>query len=303
MLQTRRRRRDVREYHGGRVGNELVADRADADEGREPGRAKSSGCLDLRRNAERVSKLRVEKPKGNLARLASEPGWGWQDFHGDYLCGRLINGVTMDKSTRRGFLATAGALAGTALLPHMAEAEQAPQGWDLSFVDRFTGKHKQVFDIMEPGLGLVVIKNWLNAWESVYGLKHPDVNAIAGIAGKGFVINANDEAYAKFPIGELFQVTDAATGKPALKNPFMDGGQGMMAGAGVRPLQARGVTFWMCNNALNAVAGRIATAVKRQQPEVYTELRAMLNPGVILVPAHTMLVGIVQEKGFTYEVV
>ena len=208
----------------------------------------------------------------------------------------------MDQSTRRGFLATAGALAGAALLPDVAEGGQAAQGWDLSFVDRFTGKHKQVFDIMDQNLGLVVIKNWLNAWESVYGLKHPEVNAVAGIAGKGFAINASDEAYAKFPIGELFAV-NGPDGKPALKSPFLDGGTGMMAGAGVRPLQARGVTFWMCNNALNAVAGRIANAVKREQPAVYAELKGLLNPGVILVPAHTMLVGIVQEKGFTYEVV
>jgi hypothetical protein len=59
----------------------------------------------------------------------------------------------------------------------------------------------------------------------------------------------------------------------------------------------------MCNNALNAAAGRIAASVQRPQPEVYQGLRAGLNPGVLLVPAHTMLVGIVQEKGFTYEVV
>jgi hypothetical protein len=77
----------------------------------------------------------------------------------------------------------------------------------------------------------------------------------------------------------------------------------MFAGAGVKPLQDRGVLFWMCNNALNVAAGRIATAVQKPQAEVYQELRAGLNPGVMVVPAHTMLVGIVQEKGFTYEVV
>jgi hypothetical protein len=209
----------------------------------------------------------------------------------------------MKTSSRRGFLSTVGALAGTSLvLPEFAEGMQAPQGWDLSFVDRYTGKHKQVFDIMDTGLGLVVIKNWLDAWESVYGLKDPDVNAIAGIAGKGFVINASDALFASLPIGRLFAVNDA-DGNPAQKSPFLDGGQGMMAGAGVRPLQARGVTFWMCNNALNAVSARIAAAVQRPQPEVYQEVRAGLNPGVIVVPAHTMLVGMVQEKGFTYEVV
>jgi hypothetical protein len=59
----------------------------------------------------------------------------------------------------------------------------------------------------------------------------------------------------------------------------------------------------MCNNALNNVSGRIAAAVQRPQAEVYQEVRAGLNPGVIVVPAHTMLVGIVQENGFAYEAV
>jgi hypothetical protein len=201
----------------------------------------------------------------------------------------------MENPSRRNFITSVGALAGVSLLPEVAEATQAPQGgWDLSFVDRFNGKHKQVFDLMDTNLALIVIKNWLDAWESVYGLKHPDVNAIAAIAGKGFVINASDALYTKFPIGRVFNVNDPATSQPVTKSPFV---------AAATALQARGVVFWMCNVALNNVAGRIANAIQRPQPEVYQELRAGLNPGVIVVPAHTMLVGIVQEKGFTYEVV
>jgi len=210
----------------------------------------------------------------------------------------------MDTSSRRGFLTSVGVLAGASLLPNVVEAAQAPQGgWDLSFIDKLNGKHKQVFDVMDTTIGLVVVKNWFEAWQAVYGLKHPDVNAIVGIAGKGFPINVSDALYEKFRIGELWQVNDA-TGKPALKNPWLAGDRpGMQAGAGVKPLQDRGVVFWMCNFALNNAAGRIATAIQRPQPEVYQELRAGLNPGVIVVPAHTMLLGVAQENGFTYEVV
>ena len=180
-------------------------------------------------------------------------------------------------------------------LPEVAEATQAPQGgWDLSFLDKLTGKHRQVFDIADLDLGLVVVKNWLDAWESVYGLKHPDVNAVVGIAGKGFAINAGDALYEKFPIGEMWKVNDPSTGKPATRNMHL---------ANVKALQARGATFWMCNNALNNVSNRLANATQRPQPEVIKELVAGLNPGVIIVPAHTMLLGIAQEKGFSYEVV
>src|SRR5687767_15537965 len=127
----------------------------------------------------------------------------------------------MRKSSRRGFIASVGAMAGASLVPEVSAATQSPQGWDLSFVDRFNGKHKQVFDLMDKDLALIVIKNWLDAWEEVYGLKHPEVNAIAAIAGKGFAINASDELYAKFPIGQLYSVNDPATGQPATKNPWI----------------------------------------------------------------------------------
>ena len=76
----------------------------------------------------------------------------------------------MDNPTRRGFLTSVGALAGASLLPEVAGAAQTPQGWDLSFVDKFNGKHKQVFDLMDTSIALAVVKNWLDAWESVYGL-------------------------------------------------------------------------------------------------------------------------------------
>lgn len=206
------------------------------------------------------------------------------------------------KSSRRTFLSSVSALAGASLLPELA-GSQAAQNWDMSFLDRMTGKHRQVFDFSDLDVGLVVVKNWVDAWESVFGLKHPDVNAMVGIAGQGFPVNATDEMYAKYPIGQLWKVNDPATGKPAVRNPFVAGdGRGAFAGAGVRPLQSRGVAFWMCNNALQSVAARISGATQRPQPELYQEIRSTgLLPGVIVVPAHTMMVGICQERGFTYE--
>ena len=195
---------------------------------------------------------------------------------------------------RRGFLAGLGALA--AITPRFRLEAQAPQGWDMSWLDRLTGKHKQVFDIGDFEVGLRVVMNWLDAWQSVYGLRHPEVNAIVGIASQAYPLNATDEMYAKFPIGEMWKVTDPATGKPAVRNIFADGGNSR-----VKPLQARGAIFWMCNNALNNIAGRMGDAVKRPQAEIFAELKAGLLPNVILVPAHTMLLGMCQERGCTYE--
>lgn len=210
----------------------------------------------------------------------------------------------MSDSSRRGFLASVSALAGAAaVLPHVGATEHAPaQDWDMSWLDRLTGRHKQVFDFSNLEIGLVVVKNWLDAYETVYRMKAPQVNAVVGIGGHAFPVNASDALFEKFPIGEQWKVTDPATGKPAMRNTFLDGvATPPFTGAAVRPLMARGAIFWQCNNALMAVAGQLAAAVKRPQPEVYEELKAGLNPGVILVPAHTMLIGLCQERGCSYE--
>lgn len=200
---------------------------------------------------------------------------------------------------RRGFLATLSAFAGVAAIrPRVGLHAQAAQGWDMSWLEGLTGKHKQVFDVSDFDIGLRVVMNWLDAWQNVYGLKHPDINAVVGIAGHAFPINANDEMYRKYPIGEMWKVTDPDTGKPATRNIFAEGSAGK-----VRPLQARGVTLWMCNNALLNISGRIGTAVGKPAAEVYTDLRGGLLSGVILVPAHTMLLGLCQERGCTYEAV
>jgi hypothetical protein len=42
-------------------------------------------------------------------------------------------------------------------------------------------------------------------------------------------VNASDELYQKFPIGDLWKINDPATGKPALRNPYLAGDKGMAA--------------------------------------------------------------------------
>lgn len=178
----------------------------------------------------------------------------------------------------------------------------APAKWDLSWLFGLKGKHRQVFSVgqLAGHYPMQVVTNWLNAHEEVFGLKPPDVNAVVGIS-VSFPVNAVDALWAKYELGRRWELKDPQTGAWATRNIYLDHMPAGKGETGVRPLQARGVLFWQCNNALNAVAHELAHDTEQSFDDVRQELMAGLNPGVRLVPAHTMVLGLAQERGFAYE--
>jgi hypothetical protein len=216
---------------------------------------------------------------------------------------------------RRPFLGTLASLAGIAAVDpgsalaathaeHGSGSAATPGTWDLSWLDTLKGKHRQVFAAGAGGpMSMVVATNWLDAHEEVFGLKPPAVNAIIGISVRAFPVNCADALWAKYELGRRFEIKDPATGAWATHNVFLDQ-VAEFAGwkvVGVRPLQAREVIFWQCNNALTGHANRFAHEMQLDPKQVREELIAGLNPGVKVVPAHTMALGLAQEHGFAYE--
>ncbi|MEP6691863.1 MAG: hypothetical protein ABJD07_11965 [Gemmatimonadaceae bacterium] len=206
---------------------------------------------------------------------------------------------------RRTFLGTLGALAGLAIVrPRDAHATvvsragadaAAQNGWDLTWLDALTGKHKQVFDFgadLSKGSPTRVVRNYLNAHRDVYGLNPPQVNTVVGIARAQFPVNVGDAAWVKYKLGERWKVKDPKTNDWSQHNLFIDD---------VKELQARGTLFWQCNNALAGISHDIADDMKVPFETVRADIIASFNPGVRLVPAHTMALGLCQERGCTYE--
>ena len=221
--------------------------------------------------------------------------------------------MSNDNSPRRSFIAAVAAAAGaTALAPLLsgklgrldaAEAPVAP--WDLSWLDQLKGKHRQVFEVGRkiedvPG-PLHTVANYLDAWRDVYHLEFPQINTIVGIAGSGFPINVSDAIWTKYKIGEKWQIPDGGAKGTADRNVFLEAPASDTNRASVNGLQARGTIFTQCNNALRYIAKEFALASHDTVDNVYAELVAGLNPGVRLVPANTMLIGLAQEHGCAYE--
>ena len=204
---------------------------------------------------------------------------------------------------RRSFLTALASISGVAWTRPVFAAPTSDT-WDLSWLDQLKGRHKQVFAVgpLKDHLPLLVVVNYLDAHREVFGLAYPDINTVVGIARQGYPINAQDALWAKYELGRRWDLKDPVTGEWARRNIFFDAMPAPPGKiVGVKPLQARGAIFWQCNNALNSIVRDFAADTGQPAEAVRAELIAGLNPGVRLVPAHTMLLGLAQEHGCTYE--
>src|SRR4051812_1171827 len=103
---------------------------------------------------------------------------------------------------RRSFLSrltAAISLAAFGVAASPAQSSAATGPWDLSWLDGLKGKHKQIFSagVLQDGVVLDIATNWLDAHQEVFGLRHPDVNAVIGIANKSIAINLSDAMWKK----------------------------------------------------------------------------------------------------------
>jgi hypothetical protein len=182
-----------------------------------------------------------------------------------------------------------------------AQARLQPDGqFDVGWLDRLTGEHKQAFDYGSFDLSvdarpLRFVRNYLDPFREVYGLEFPKINTVVGISRPAFPINASDAIWQKYRLGERWKITDPTTKMPAVRNIYLDDGN-----VGVKALQALGTVFWQCNVALGGIVQDLAQATGVPAAQVRAELIAGFVPGIRLMPSHVLAIGLAQEKGFTY---
>ena len=221
-------------------------------------------------------------------------------------------------SARRAFLGkvagTAAALAAASAIPAEVRALSAPTAprpmppgdWDMSWVDRITGDHRQVFDSPEiaEATQLHQMRTWLAGFQEVYGTTDADMHGVLVIRHEAIPMVANDAMWAKYRLGKQYEQKDPASGKSAERNPFLNANvkQGdehslLWPDGGLDTLMKRGQTVLACNMALHFMSGVVAKQAKQDAKTVYDDLRANLLPGVTLMPSGIFAVTRAQEAG------
>jgi len=187
--------------------------------------------------------------------------------------------------------------------PQAATSRGTPtQKWDTAWLDEFKGRHKQLYDLMWHTLRPNTLNPpmfYFDMHREISGLDYTDVNVVVGV-NTSFALNASDALWAKYKLGERFDIKDPATGQPATRNVYLGTGKDDRRSS-VRLLQARGAVFIQCNVALSGAISSLATESGKPLAETDAEVRAGLKRGVKIVPALTWAVGMLQERGFTYE--
>jgi intracellular sulfur oxidation DsrE/DsrF family protein len=215
-------------------------------------------------------------------------------------------------SPRRDFLGRVGAAFGLTLaagLPRTVVAEPVPeasaQGAD--WLSGLKGKHRQLFDMPEPadGFGLLHIRNYLNTWRDAFGMKDSEINAVGTFYGKATVMGFTDDMWAKYKFGAVLNITDATTKAPLDRNMFYRPQQGDnfafgFFDASIEALQARGVLFILCNNALHFWAMRLSAAGMGSADDIAKDLLAHVLPKVVVVPGMVVAINQAQEAHISY---
>jgi hypothetical protein len=173
---------------------------------------------------------------------------------------------------------------------------------DDAWLDRITGEHRQVFDLVETnkGFGAAYAINYRDSFTEAHGLSGEDVTAVLIFRHFAMPLVVNDAVWAKYPIGAFLSVNDPETNAPATRNIFHDNIM-MRPGLTYAQLAAQpGVVVVACNLALTVLSSLIGQQAGIAAEEAKADWEAGLFPGVSLAPSGVYAVNRAQEHGCTY---
>jgi intracellular sulfur oxidation DsrE/DsrF family protein len=177
---------------------------------------------------------------------------------------------------------------------------------DDEWLRRLTGKHRTMFDLEKHrnGHGLGQAASMLEVWRRDYRMEPPRVNIVVGARGTGIPILFSDSLWARYRLGEQYEVFRPGTKDAYDVNPFsarnVQPGGLIAAEQTVESLQRRGVLFLACRNTIAATSKRLSAAGFGPAEEVQRTIEGGLLAGVVLVPAMLVAFTQMQERGVSY---
>lgn len=194
-----------------------------------------------------------------------------------------------------------------ALPPDLVPPIQGGMTWDLTWVNKLTGKHRAVFDCTEPesGYGVWRANAWFGQNQEVLKARPAELSPVIVLRHNAIVLAMKQTFWDKYGLGKAHNVTHPLTGEATARNPaLLDEKDGIPAPFNAAALQkqiARGAIVLACNLALQLDLVPVVKKVDGVSDEVARQ-RAVdgLIPGAILQPSGVFAALRAQEAGCLY---
>lgn len=223
----------------------------------------------------------------------------------------------MDSFSRRTLLGAAATVAASAVLsdPVHAQFVWQKRDWHSEEFEKLVSSPRRIKLVIhakpvDGGRFLNNARSGLNGFRYGHDLRLEQVQLVVATNGPANMVNYDDEAWRKYRIGQFTQVQDPKTGEPALRNIFHpkkasyssedpSSEDSLYQDASVEALQGRGVRFVSCHTATEEAARVLIkqNSLTADPEEVTRDLISHALPGVVIVPALTAALAILQTDG------
>jgi hypothetical protein len=179
--------------------------------------------------------------------------------------------------------------------------------WDLTWVNKLTGKHKAVFDVpeVESGYGVWRATVWTNQYHSVLNVPVSELSPVVVLRHNGIVLAMQQSFWDKYGIGKAKNVTHPITLQPTDRNPALLSSKRGEIDATFDPMAldkfiGRGGVALACDLALQDCIELIKSKDAVTADVARQRAIAAMVPGVILQPSGVFAALRAQEAGCSY---
>ena len=194
-----------------------------------------------------------------------------------------------------------------ALGPDPSSAPSATAEWDLTWVNKLTGKHKAVFDVpeVESGYGVWRATVWTNQYHNVLKIPLAELSPVVVLRHTDIMLAMQQSFWDKYGIGKAKSVTHPMTLQPTDRNPVLLSSARGEIDANFDPMAldkfiARGGVALACDLALQDCIELIKTKDGVSAEVARQRAIAAMVPGVILQPSGVFAALRAQEAGCSY---
>jgi hypothetical protein len=228
---------------------------------------------------------------------------------------------SMSEFSRRSLLGGAVATAASTIWSEPVHAQYVWQmsNWQAAEFDALTHTARRI-KLVVHGFAINDSRFLKNAKNSLTGLQFgsgipaDQIQVVCALNGPANMANYSDYVWQKYRIGEWIKVDDPKTGHPAVRNIFYPSKAGTpmhytsedpssedsaYQDFSVQGLRARGVRFLSCHSSTEEAARALIqqNSLTAQPEEIVKDIHAHALPGVIIVPALSAALALLQCEG------